>query len=802
MRLLVLSVTLALAATAALAGTPVSISGIYPGLTVFNTNGECGVGAVVPWAGRLWWFTYPPHCRTGSDDGLYSTDGSMTLTRHPESVGGTHAARLIHRESKQLFLGPYAIDDRGRVRVLDVKAIPGRYTAWARHLTDPANKLLLFDMEGPVWEVDVRTLAGTKLFDKPVPGWHGKGAYTAQGRYVVANNGESAAGRRPKDGEFLCKLPPKSAEDAGVLAEWDGREWRIVERRQFTEVTGPGGIEGSPDDTAPLWATGWDRRSVILKLLDGGAWSTFRLPKGSHTFDPSHGWFTEWPRIRSIGAARRMMVMHGQMFDFPGGFRTGTTGGLRPIATHLRYIPDFCEWNGRLVLASDDCSVMQNPLAGKSQSNLWFGKPEDLATFGAPQGWGGVWLGDPVKGGVPSDPFLFAGYTRRMVHLAHNAGSPVTFRFEIDRGGTGAWEPLTQVTVGAAGYAYSVFPADAPGEWIRVTADRDLPAGSAYFHYLPTRAHAAAAADGLFAGLAPVAKAGADAAWTGVLLRPGDSVLHVVAGPARSAGTGGATRYYEVDGSMAFRRVDAADTAAAVEKTNAIAVDFAVDRASVIVTDPAGVRYRIPRASADFDRFAPGALRGVRECVSERYLANFCGIFYEIPRTDTKAAPYFRQMKPVAAHGFAIADFCTWRGLMVLAGCRADAKPDGHVFAASDGSMALWFGQIDDLWKLGKPVGTGGPWKDTAVKAGAPSDPYLMTGYDRKTLRLGHTANRPVTVRVEIDYSNRDFWKAYGEFAVKPGETLVHEFPADFSAHWVRVVANADCTATAQLDYR
>ena len=28
-----------------------------------------------------------------------------------------------------------------------------------------------------------------KLFDKPVPGWHGKGGYTGQGRIVITNNG-------------------------------------------------------------------------------------------------------------------------------------------------------------------------------------------------------------------------------------------------------------------------------------------------------------------------------------------------------------------------------------------------------------------------------------------------------------------------------------------------------------------------------------------------------------------------------------------------------------------------------------
>ncbi|MCD6304626.1 MAG: hypothetical protein J7M21_06655, partial [Planctomycetes bacterium] len=49
------------------------VSGIYPHLAVFNgtydpaakrwggSGGECGIGAVAAWAGRLWLITYPPH---------------------------------------------------------------------------------------------------------------------------------------------------------------------------------------------------------------------------------------------------------------------------------------------------------------------------------------------------------------------------------------------------------------------------------------------------------------------------------------------------------------------------------------------------------------------------------------------------------------------------------------------------------------------------------------------------------------------------------------------------------------------
>jgi hypothetical protein len=71
---------------------PLQISGIYPHLAVFNdTDGaqdrECGIGAVVVWAGKLWLMTYPPHRRTGSPDKLYEIDDRLQITVRSESVG-------------------------------------------------------------------------------------------------------------------------------------------------------------------------------------------------------------------------------------------------------------------------------------------------------------------------------------------------------------------------------------------------------------------------------------------------------------------------------------------------------------------------------------------------------------------------------------------------------------------------------------------------------------------------------------------------------------------------------------------
>lgn len=151
------------------------ISGVYPHLTtyaqsrvdgLFNRadSSECGIGANVPWAGKLWMVTYAPHKPLGSEHKLYSIDpDTLRMTIHQESVGGTPAGRMIHVESKQLFIGHHVISETGRVRTIQPKDMPGRVTAWVRHLSDPVNKVYMYDMEGmlsqspdPVlWSADV-----------------------------------------------------------------------------------------------------------------------------------------------------------------------------------------------------------------------------------------------------------------------------------------------------------------------------------------------------------------------------------------------------------------------------------------------------------------------------------------------------------------------------------------------------------------------------------------------------------------------------------------------------------------------
>ena len=762
-------------------------SGIHPHLAVTNGGGsECGIGAVVPWAGKLWYITYPAHQPKGSDDRLYELDANLNPAVRPESVGGTHANRMIHRESNQLIIGPYFIDAKGNVRGVKPSDMPGRLTAVVRHLTDPANHVYFFTMEEGLYEVDVNTLkvkmlhkdrnvGGTEL----LPGDHGKGAYTGQGRLIVANNGRG-----------------------GALAEWNGtgdpgdpKAWTIVDRNKYTDVTGPGGLYGSPDKDSPVWALGWDRKSVLLNVLDQGRWSRFRLPKASFTYDADHGWFTEWPRIRDIGADRLLMTMHGMFYEFPKTFRVAGAAGIRPIATYHKMVVDFADWNGRLVLACDDASMFENPLLGRPQSNLWFSALDDLRELGKPIGWGGPWVGNRVRANEPSEPYLLAGFERRVVHLSHDKTSAVTFTFEIDSKGDGIWSKYASVVVPARGYAYHVIPSDVKGEWIRVKTDSAVSSATAYFHYFSSPK---AADEAMFKSLPPADRPAARS--EGVIRPQSDAelTLQFAADILDASGKIVEQGYYEIGGDMRLHRADNPIADGELRKKLATKQDFDVDEASVIMTEK-GKRYRLPKGPDMFSNpSASGWPRGLREVVTERNLANIHGTIYEIPRA---ASGGLSRIKPVCTHNRLIHDFASWRGMLVLSGNLADAPADAHYVPSEDGRAGLWFGKVDDLWKLGHPRGEGGPWRETSVQANVPSDPYLMAGYDRKAVKLSHDQKRAVQFTIAVDFLGDGTSHVYNTIAVPAGQTITYSFPEGFSAHWVRVKSDTDCKATVWFTY-
>jgi hypothetical protein len=795
---------------------PRQISGIYPHLAYYNNEGECGTGAVVPWAGRLWVITYGPHYPFGSSDKLYEITPDLNQIVYPESIGGTPANRMIHKESNQLFIGPYAIDASQNVRVIPYTQMPGRHTGNARHLSDPSGMIYFGTMEEGFYEVDVNSLDVNTLFvDGNVTrkagemvqeaelllGAHGKGLYSGQGVMVYSNNGET--------GEAALE---RFDVESGALYEWDEKDWKLVRRNQFVEVTGPGGIYGNANpETDPIWATGWDHKSVLLGVRNPETgWDFYRLPKASHSYDGAHGWNTEWPRIRDIGTEGNpdyLMTMHGMFWRFPGTFTAENSAGIRPRSAYLKVIGDYTRWNDRLVFGCDDSANreflnkrkhkgnIEGP--GQSNSNLWFTTPEKPDQLGPNTAAGSIWINEKINAGEISEPFLFAGWPVRSAWIQNAGNTDVAFVFEVDKNGNQNWEALKTVSIRAGEAANVEFSENETGEWIRVKPESNTTA-TVSFNYFDVDERVSSPAQ-MFKGIAEVKE-------TDVL----GGLLYGLGNDRRALGISAVrfengqeteTGYYELDEELNLVAKSDPETNSFIKEKFAIPENVVeIEESSVLVIDDKNRRWRLPLGNDLYKQLTDAAqLRICREVATERDLFNCGGTFYELPAEN---ADGFAKIRPVTSHNFRIHDYASYRGMIVITGLNNDVKPGEHILVSDDGKAALWLGTIDDLWEMGKPTGKGGPWKNSSVKEGEPSDPYLIGFYDKRSLEISHESTQPVTFKIEVEPIGHGPWMLYKEVTVNPGETFKYEFSANFQARWIRFVADKNCSATAWLDYK
>lgn len=205
-------------------------------------------------------------------------------------------------------------------------------------------------------------------------------------------------------------------------------------------------------------------------------------------------------------------------------------------------------------------------------------------------------------------------------------------------------------------------------------------------------------------------------------------------------------------------------------------------------------RYRLPKASHTFDHAWQTEWTRIREVETERFLVDMHGMFYELQPIAFQDAVW--GVNPVCSHLRIIPDFCSFRGMFVMAGNQNTPNRDNNPLGGQPQS-GIWFGKTDDLWQFGKARGWGGPWRAAGVSAGEASEPFLMTGFDKKVLHL--KTDRQADIRVEVDFLGTGSWELYERIRVSGYR--YHVFPFGFSAHWVRLVAENACTATAEFIY-
>lgn len=227
------------------------------------------------------------------------------------------------------------------------------------------------------------------------------------------------------------------------------------------------------------------------------------------------------------------------------------------------------------------------------------------------------------------------------------------------------------------------------------------------------------------------------------------------------------------------------------------------DKASVILkvfieAEKKWKTYRLPKASHCFEHMWQTEWPRIREVEHERFLMDIHGMFYELSPWAYEGAIW--GIKPISTHLWVLGDFCSWKGMLVLGSDNASPSGDENILAAEPMS-GLWFGKTDDLWQFGKPSGWGGPWWHSDVEAGEASDPFLMTGFEHKSLHLANHGATTANLTIEIDFFGNGQYHTLKTVEVA-GQGYVHETCLEsVSAHWFRVRADVNGEYSAYVHY-
>ena len=354
---------------------PVQVAGVYPSLAMYNDENECGTGAVVPWADRLWVITYAPHKPLGSSDKLCEITPELQQIIRPESVGGTPANRMIHRESDQLSIGPYLIDSKRTVRVLPPERMPGRLTATARHLVAPASKIYIATSSPKLPARMASKAAETPRMPRSGP-WAGMRSPSCS-CFSRAANGTSSVCQR----EATAMTAPTAGTRSGHASA------RLARTTCWQPCMGPSG------DSLDTFVLG---RPVVLEE-DG---KRYRLPRN----DAYRSYEDTALRVcREVVTERDLLHVHGTFYELPARNAQGMAK-VRPVATHDLLINDYTAWRGFLLMSG----VQQDGESGndriiKSEDGnacVWIGVIDELWQLGKPRGEGGPWAKTAVTAGT------------------------------------------------------------------------------------------------------------------------------------------------------------------------------------------------------------------------------------------------------------------------------------------------------------------------------------------------------------------------------------------------------------------
>jgi hypothetical protein len=421
---------------------------------------EAGIGAVIPWANKLWFCTYPDENANGRGTGLWSMDESLVPNLVAET-NVTSAARATLAD--KLFIGVHCIDAAGNVSPITGFGATDRIAAYAKLVG--SSSLWAWTMDGNIWTVNTTTLVATQAgLTNPygsLPGAlnivgqpHGKAMWGhPQGRYLfVTLNGNAPDGR------------------LGIYDTQTGT-WTDVDTGHNSWIE----VSGTVDGNGHVFATGTDGLSANLWVFEGSAFNAtptkYRIPMPSEQM--KYKWQQEWQRIRAVETERFLMDLHGGFFQL-SPFLSGTDVAandmprIEPIARHMRTIPDYCFWNGYLVLAGNQAtpqSANKYSNVGQPQSGLLLTTLDDIWSWGKPTGTGHWYKNASVGSGATSQKMLMRGYDKKSLHLANGTATSLNVKVLVYTLSNTAFEYST-ITVPANSYVHHEFPTGFSADWV------------------------------------------------------------------------------------------------------------------------------------------------------------------------------------------------------------------------------------------------------------------------------------------------------------------------------------------------
>lgn len=234
-------------------------------------------------------------------------------------------------------------------------------------------------------------------------------------------------------------------------------------------------------------------------------------------------------------------------------------------------------------------------------------------------------------------------------------------------------------------------------------------------------------------------------------------------------------------------------------------------------------KYRLPKSSATYEHMWNTEWTRIRELEHERYIADVHGGFFELPTTNFLGTTIVR---PISTHLRCVTDITMFKGLVVMGSNqlsphmeldwwrddrsenegvdtgtamdlskRLDNNPTG-----GESQVGLWFGHLEELWSYGKPKGWGAVWLEEDIEEGTVSDPYLMTGYDKKCLHLRNHGDQPMEIAIELDALGNGAFGVWRSEAVESDCLSVIDL-SGINAHWIRVTSRSAGNASALLHY-